>query len=99
MTIPLKPKMTLALVAVFCVLIGLVAGQLANANSEKAQTSAAGTGAIVSQLKQINTKLGATYSSSSALGMLDDIKGSTKATQDAHHSELVGILQSLKPVK
>ena len=83
MTVTLKPKVTLALVAVFCVLVGLVAGQLANANSEKAQTSAAGTGAIVSQLKQINSKLGANYKPTSALGMLDEIQGSTKDSADA----------------
>lgn len=83
MTITLKPKVTLALVAIFCVLIGLVAGKLANANSEKAQTSAVGTGAIVSQLKQINNKLGATYKPTSVIGMLEEIEDSSKDSSDA----------------
>lgn len=74
MTITLKPAALIALVAIIGILTGLAVGQIATANSEKASTSASSSRQVVSQLKQINNKLGANYKSTSALGYLSDIE-------------------------
>ena len=83
MTITLRPAATIALVAIVGILLGLTAGQLANAHSERASASSSDTRQVVSQLRQINSKLGATYKSTSVIGMLEDTKNAAEDSKDA----------------
>lgn len=80
MSITLKPWAVVLLVATFGILIGFTAGQVTSATSSgnKSASISATDYQVVSQLKKINSKLGATYNSRSVLGMLDDLNNSNE---------------------
>ncbi len=99
MTITLKPAAVLALVAIVGILIGLCVGQLANAQSERASASGAGSAQVVAQLKQINNKLGATYSSSTVLGILDDTRNAIGTSNYDSSSVLHNTYETCKAAK
>jgi len=74
MSITLRPWAVAVLIATFGILVGFSASQITSANSNGKQASASASNyQVVQQLRQINSKLGATYRSSSVIGKLDDI--------------------------
>jgi hypothetical protein len=84
MTVTLKPWMAALTIATISVLAGFSISQITAAKSERATTSATSVQdrAAVTQLKEINKKLGAPGISGTVLSQLHQVIGNTYATCD-----------------